>query len=72
MKSKILYRNYPPTPRAVDDVKIEGIWRNTLSGEPFILLDLKYPIFGIIESLKQLSICDSQHLYSIHSLHNDL
>ena len=80
--------SYPTAPRTVNDVKLEGIWRNTLSGEPFIMLESMHPVFGTIESLKQLSQCDNNHLffdgtfkscpnpfyqlYSIHSVQNNL
>jgi hypothetical protein len=87
-----LYRvrndSYPAAPRTINDVKLEGIWRKTLSGEPFILLDLKHPTFCTLESLKQLSTDDNDHLffdgtykscphpfyqlYTVHSVHNDL
>lgn len=52
------------------------------------MLDLKHPIFGTIESLKQLSKCDNDHLFfdgtfkscahpfyqlfTVHSVHTDL
>jgi hypothetical protein len=80
--------SYPPVPRNVDDVKIEGIWSKTLNGELFVLNTLKHPIFGTLESLKQLSKSEKNHLffdgtfkscpnpfyqlYSVHSLTNDL
>jgi hypothetical protein len=54
-----LYRarndSYPNASRTVNDVKLEEIWRKTLSGEAFVLFDLKHPILGTLESLKQLS-----------------
>ncbi|CAF4510547.1 unnamed protein product, partial [Didymodactylos carnosus] len=80
--------SYPPAPHTVNDVKIEGIWRKTLSGESFVLLDSIHPIFGTTESLQQLSTCDNTHLfmdeafkscprpfyqlYTIHSINDDL
>ncbi|CAF0843312.1 unnamed protein product [Didymodactylos carnosus] len=80
--------SYPPAPHTINDVKIEGIWRKTLSGEPFVLLDSIHPIFGTTESLQQLSTCDNTHLfmdgtfkscprpfyqlYTIHSINDDL
>ncbi|CAF1106231.1 unnamed protein product [Rotaria sordida] len=80
--------SYPPAPRDINDVKIEGIWSKTLNGELFLLHTLKHSIFGTLESLKQLSECDYDHLffdgtfkscpspfyqlYSVHSVINDL
>ncbi|CAF1103817.1 unnamed protein product [Rotaria sordida] len=80
--------SYPPAPRTIDDVNIEGIWSKTLSGEQFILHNSKHLIFGTSESLKQLSKSDNDHLffdgtfkscpnpfyqlYSVHSVNSEL
>ncbi|CAF1630963.1 unnamed protein product, partial [Didymodactylos carnosus] len=80
--------SYPPAPHTVDDVKIEGIWRKTLHGDPFVLDDSIFPIFGTTDSVKQLSTSFNDHwfmdgtfkscphpfyqLYTIHSVNNDL
>ena len=37
--------SYPPAPRTIDDVNIEGIWSKTLNGERFILHNSKHSIF---------------------------
>ena len=55
--------SYPPAPCTVDDVNIEGIWSDLLNGEQFILHNSKHPIFGRLESLKQLSKSDNDHLF---------
>ena len=73
--------SYPPAPCIIDDVNIEGIWNKTLNGEEFILHNSKHPIFGKLESLKQLSkshlVFDGRfkscpnpfyQLYSVHSI----
>ena len=54
--------SYPPAPRTIDDVNIEGIWSKTLNGKEFILHNSRPPIFGAFESLKQLSKSDKDHL----------
>jgi hypothetical protein len=80
--------SYPPAPRNIDNVNIEGIWSKTLNGELFLLHNSKHPIFGTSESLKQLSNSDHDHLffdgtfkscpnpfyqlYSVHSVNNEL
>ena len=55
--------SYPSAPYTIDDVNIQGIWSKTLSGEQFILHNSKHPIFRTLESLKQLSKSDNDHLY---------
>ena len=55
--------SYPPAPCTIDDVNIEGIWSKTLNGEQFILHNSKHPIFVTLESLKQLSKSDDDHLF---------
>ena len=80
--------SYPPASCTVDDVNIEGIWSKTLNGEQFILHNSKHPIFGTLESLKQLSKIDNDHLffdetfkscpspfyqlYTVHSVNSEL
>ena len=80
--------SYPPAPCTIDDVNIEGIWSKTLNGKQFILHDSKHPIFGTLESLKQLSKSDNDHLffdgtfkscsspfyqlYTVHSVNSEL
>ena len=88
----LLYRtrntSYPPAPCTIDDVNIEGIWSKTLNREQFILHNSKHPIFGTLESFKQLSKSDNDHLffdrtfkscpnpfyqlYSVHSVNSEL
>ncbi|CAM4988812.1 unnamed protein product [Rotaria socialis] len=55
--------SYPPTPRTIDDVNVEGVWSKTLNGEQFVFNNSKHPIFGTLESLKQLSTNDHDHLF---------
>ncbi len=55
--------SYPPVPRNIDNVNIEGIWSKNLNGKLFVLHNLKHPIFGTLESLKQLSKSDNDHLF---------
>ncbi|CAF1223506.1 unnamed protein product [Rotaria sordida] len=80
--------SYPPAPRTFDDVNIEGVWSKTLNGEQFVFNNSKHPIFGTLESLKQLSTSDNDHLffdgtfkscpnpfyqlYSVHSVNGEL
>ena len=52
-----------PAPCTTDDVNIEGICSKTLNSEEFILDNSKHPIFGTLESLKQLSKSDNDHLF---------
>ncbi|CAF1596571.1 unnamed protein product [Didymodactylos carnosus] len=55
-------KSYPPTPKSLNDAKIEGIWRQTLNGDPFLLIEQKQqPVFGTLSSLQQL--CSSDHLF---------
>ena len=80
--------SYPPAPCTINDVNIEGIWSKILNGEQFILHNLKHSIFGTLESLKQLSKSDNDHLffdgtfkscpspfyqlYTVHSVNSEL
>ena len=87
-----LYRatntSYSLAPCTIDDVNIKGIWNKTLNDEQFILHNSKHPIFGTLESFKQLSKSDNDHLffdgtfkscpnpfyqlYSVHSVNSEL
>ncbi|CAF3062093.1 unnamed protein product [Rotaria sp. Silwood2] len=53
--------SYPSASQTLNDVKIERIWRKTLTGQDFIFMNSLHPIFGTIESLRQLSACDNDH-----------
>ena len=55
--------SYPPVPCTIDDVNIEVIWSKTLNGEHLILYNSIHPIFRRLESLKQLSKNDNDHLF---------
>ncbi|CAF1493810.1 unnamed protein product, partial [Didymodactylos carnosus] len=55
---------YPPLPKSIDDVKLEGSCRLTLNNEDFIVIDNsspRYLCFGTTDSLKLL--CDSEHIF---------
>ncbi|CAF3614213.1 unnamed protein product [Rotaria sp. Silwood1] len=47
---KARHSSYPPSPRNIDHVNIEGMWSKTLNDESFVLHNLKHPIFGTLES----------------------
>ncbi|CAF4423633.1 unnamed protein product [Rotaria sp. Silwood2] len=80
--------SYPPAPRTFDDVNVEGVWSKTLNGEQFVFNNSKHPIFGTLESHKQLSTSDNDRLffdgrfkscpnpfyqlYSVHSVNGEL
>ncbi|CAF3317613.1 unnamed protein product [Rotaria socialis] len=80
--------SYPPAPRTIDDVNVEGVWSKTLNGEQFVFNNSKHPIFETLKSLKQLSTSDHDHLffdgtfkscpnpfyqlYSVHSVNGEL
>ena len=88
IKNSLYKTSYTPAPCTVDDVNIERICSKTLNGEQFILHNSKHPIFGTLESLKQLSKSDNDHLffdgmfkscpnpfyqlYSVHSVDSEL
>ncbi|CAF5023335.1 unnamed protein product, partial [Rotaria socialis] len=55
----ILYRtkneHYPPLPRSINEVYVEGKWRMSLDNEDFIIIDHhnpRYLAFGTLHSLK--------------------
>ena len=80
--------SYPPAPCTIDNVNIEGILSETLNGEQFILHNSIHPIFGRLESIKQLSKSDNDRLifngtfnscpsrfyqlYTVHSVNSEL
>ncbi|CAM2728819.1 unnamed protein product [Rotaria socialis] len=64
----ILYRtkneHYPPLPRSINEVYVEGKWRMSLDNEDFIIIDHhnpRYLAFGTLHSLKVL--CESSHIF---------
>jgi hypothetical protein len=91
-KKNSLYKSrnssYPSAPRTIDEVNIQGVWSKTLNSEQCLLHNSKHPVFGTLESLKQLSKCDNDNLvfdgmfelcpnpfyqlYSVHSVDKDL
>ena len=62
--------SYPPAPCTIDDANIEGIWSKTSNGEQFILHNSIHPIFGTLESLKQLSNRDNDRYFLMEHLNH--